>query len=109
MSDKRWKARERATARLLGTTRLPSNGRAQPDIVTATGWAIEHKSCQRLPAWLLRAVDQAAKNAPPGTRPAVVLVARPAPGWPLRRLVALDFEMLAELANGDCSPVDDVT
>ncbi len=73
MTDKRWKARERQTARLLGT--------------------------ERLPLWLLRAVDQAARNALAGTHPAVVLVAQPAPGWPLRRIVVLDFSVFAELVH----------
>ncbi len=101
MTDTRWKARERQTARLLGTERLPSNGRAQPDMVTPSGWSIEHKSVENVPLWLLRAVDQAARDAPPGARPATVLVCQPAPGWPLRRLVVMDFAAFAELAGAD--------
>jgi hypothetical protein len=91
MSRSRWKRRERETARLLGTERLPSNGRAQPDII-AGGWAVEHKSRETLPAWLTSALDQAARNAPDGTRPVMVLTAGQGPGRPLRSVVVLRFE-----------------
>jgi hypothetical protein len=86
----RWKRRERATARLLGTERVPSNGHAQPDIVTG-GWAVEHNSRETLPVWLTRAVDQARRNAGDGCTPAVVLAAGQGAGRPLRRVVLLDF------------------
>ena len=72
MPDKRWKHLERETARELGAERLPSNGRAQPDII-AGRLAIEHKARQILPKWLLAVWEQATRNARAGQTPLLVL------------------------------------
>jgi hypothetical protein len=89
MTDKRWKARERATARLLGTKRLPSNGHAQADIHATVGGytlAVEHKSRESLPAWLTEAMAQSVRNAPAGSLPVVAITAGAGPGKPCHRL-----------------------
>lgn len=71
MSDKAWKAQERAAAAALGGHRNPNNGRAQSDI-DAGGYAVEHKARRRLPQWLTRALGQARDSAD-GRVPLVVL------------------------------------
>ena len=75
MADKRWKAAERATAKALGTTRNPSNGRRQNDI-DAGPWAIEHKSTLRPMAFIRNAMHQAiegARKRDEGQTPLVVI------------------------------------
>ena len=74
MSDKTWKATERAIARKLGGERVSKThlGDRSPDVVTA--WlAVEVKHRRELPVWLKAAMSQAARNAGEGQLPVVVL------------------------------------
>ena len=102
MSAQRWKRQEREIARALGAERIPNNGGGQPDIRTPSGWAVQVKTRAELPAWLLAAVDQAARDAGDGERPAVVLseVSQGRKAW---RLVVLDFDTWAA-EIGACEP-----
>jgi hypothetical protein len=90
VSAARWKRQERAVAAALGTRRLPNNGQGQPDI-RAPGWALQVKTRKKLPAWLTEAMTQAARDAGPAERAAVVL-AEVSQGRKARRLVVLTFE-----------------
>lgn len=100
--DKQWKARERQTAALLGTARLPSNGKGQPDLLAQVAGhvlAVEHKSLKGvLPAWLTGALDQAARNAPAATSPVVIVAASAGAGKPCRRVALIDLAHLPALA-----------
>lgn len=88
--DRRWKRHERETATLLGSVRLPSNGRAQPDII-AGPFAVEHKSRETLPQWLASAIAQAQRNAGDGQTPLLILTTPNGRGRKPTRLVVLDF------------------
>lgn len=102
MPDTRWKDRERAAAKLLGTSRPPNNGHAQCDLI-AGRFAVEHKSRESLPVWLIDAVVQAKRNAPDGLTPAVILTASAGQGRMNHRLVVLDLGDLSALLNGEPS------
>ena len=73
--DKAWKRHERAVAKIMGTTRLPSNGHAEcdmvVDLVDGIVLAVEHKSRGVNPGWFLDAIDQSVTNAR-GRMPVVV-------------------------------------
>jgi len=64
----RWKRQEREIAAALGGVRLPNSGRGQPDVL-AGNLAVQVKTRATLPAWLVAALDQAARDAA-ATRPA---------------------------------------
>ena len=95
MSGARWKNQERQVAAALGGRRLPNVGTGQPD-VRLPGWGLQVKTRHELPAWLWAAVDQAARDAGPDERPAVVLNEVRA-GVKARRLVVLDLDHFAAL------------
>lgn len=88
----RWKAHELETAKALGTTRNPSNGRRQNDI-DAGPWAIEHKS-RRTPWRFLRdAMRQAAVGAlTHGSQQTPIVVLYDGVGHERRRWVIMQFE-----------------
>jgi hypothetical protein len=69
---KTWKEHERRTARRLSGIRNGNRGTATSD-VTAGRYAVECKSRKALPAWLLDALNQAARNAGEGQIGIVVL------------------------------------
>ncbi len=73
---KDWKACERRIAELLGGQRIPVTGRQRgdtPDIEHAA-LSIEVKSRKSLPAWLLKALNQAQAASKDGKKiPVVVL------------------------------------
>lgn len=75
MTDKPWKATERAVASRLGGRRVPITGRQRgdtPDV--AHDWlSIEVKHRQSLPRWLTEAMSQAAAGAGLSQLPIVVL------------------------------------
>jgi len=72
VSDRTWKANERAIARRLGGQRVGNRGSNTEDV--AHPWlSIEVKSRRVLPAWLVAAVAQARRNASAGRLPLVVL------------------------------------
>ena len=72
MADKLWKQTERAVARRLGGVRVGPSGKATADVVS--DWlSVEVKTRKTLPAWLLSAIEQAAKNNDDGRLPVVVL------------------------------------
>ena len=79
MTDKRWKANERATFALLGGKRTPITGRQRgdaPDGECGAGWewlCVECKSRQVVPEWLLEGMDQAHAAAKPGQLPVVTV------------------------------------
>ncbi len=95
VSTQRWKRAEREIAAALGGRRLPNTGASQCD-VRAGAWAVQVKTRQELPAWLRAAVEQAARDAGPDERPAVVLC-EVRPRVKARRLVVIDFELFAAL------------
>ncbi len=99
MSAGRWKRAEREIAAALGGRRLPNSGTGQPD-VRLPGFALQIKTRRELPAWLWAAVEQAARDAGPDERPAVVLNEVRA-GVKARRLVVLDFAAFAALIGGE--------
>lgn len=107
MADRAWKAAERRTAALLGTTRIPSRGIAAPDMRTAA-LNVEHKHRKALPAWLTHAVAQAVATA--GGRLPVVVLATSGRGRPTQRYVLLRFDdfvaevMPASERNSDSQP-----
>ncbi|MDP9358321.1 MAG: hypothetical protein M3R02_24145 [Chloroflexota bacterium] len=94
----KWKRQEREIAAVLNGTRLPNSGTGQPD-VRAAGWAVQVKTREAVPGWLWAAVDQAARDASPDERPALVLN-QVTQGRRARRLVVLDFELFAALIAG---------
>ncbi len=102
MSATRWQRQERAIAAALGTRRLPNVGAGQPDC-RCPGWAVQVKTRKELPGWLVAALDQAARDAGAGERPAVVLSAV-SQGRKARRLVVLDFEDWRALVAPDERP-----
>lgn len=58
MTDRVWKAAERAIAKALGGRRVGPTGDSTADVVTP--WlSVEVKERKRLPAWLLEAMQQA--------------------------------------------------
>ena len=75
MTDKSWKATERAIAARLGGERCPVSGRQRGDVPdVAHQWlAIECKHRQTLPAWLKDAMAQARAAAHDGRLPVAVL------------------------------------
>jgi len=72
MTDKTWKAAERAIARVLAGVRVGPTGEATPDV--ESDWlSVEVKTRKRLPDWLLEAMQQAHANRR-GDRLAVVIL-----------------------------------
>ena len=75
MSDKLWKATERAVAAILGGVRIPITGRQRgdaPDILHP--WlSPEVKHRERLPLWLHDAMAQAVASANSDQLPVVIL------------------------------------
>ena len=98
----RWKNAERQIAAALGGQRLPNNGRGQPDVV-AGPFRCQVKTTKALPAWLVAAVEQAARDAGADGVPVVVLneVRR---GVKARRLVVLDLDDFRRLTVADIPP-----
>ena len=99
MSGQSWKREERTIAAALGGHRNPNNGRAQSD-VTAPRFAVECKKRRSLPAWLLRAAEQARAGATAAQTPITVLSLAPRPGVPIRRFVLLDWGDWHAVVNG---------
>ena len=75
MSDKRWKATERAVAARLGGRRVPITGRQRGDVpdVQHDWLSVEVKHRSKLPAWLHDAMSQAVAAQREGQLPVVVL------------------------------------
>jgi hypothetical protein len=75
LSDKAFKATERATARLLGGVRVPVTGRQRgsaPDVEHP--WlSVECKHRKSLPAWILDAMAQARAAAREDQLPVAIL------------------------------------
>ncbi len=78
---------------------MPNSGTGQPD-VRLPGWGLQIKTKTALPAWLWAAVDQAARDAGPDERPAVILN-QVSQGRRARRLVVLDLELFAALIGAE--------
>jgi hypothetical protein len=72
MGDTAWKASERILASRLGGRRTGPSGRAGPDVV-ADWLQVEVKTRRTLPAWLLRALQQARVGCPEYRLPIVIL------------------------------------
>ena len=68
--------------------------------------ALQVKTRETLPGWLWAAVDQAARDAGPDERPAVVLNAV-AQGRKARRLVVLDLDHFAALIGSEARRLGD--
>ena len=75
MTDRPWKATERAIAERLGGERVPITGRQRGDVPdVAHDWlSIECKHRQALPAWLKGALAQARAAARGSQLPVAVL------------------------------------
>ena len=99
MSGSSWKAEERRIAAALGGRRNPNNGRAQSDVSSAL-FGVECKKRRSLPAWLLRATQQARAGCTGAQTPVTVLSLAPGPGVPIRRFVVLEWRDWLALANG---------
>jgi hypothetical protein len=99
MSIPRWKRQEREIARSLGTERLPDGEAGRPDC-RLPGWAIHIKTRATAPAWLWRALDQAARDSGEGEYPAVIL-SHVSQGKKARRVVLLDFAHFRALVAGE--------
>jgi hypothetical protein len=94
MGEPRWKAHERAVARLLGGARQPNTGRRGPDALSPI-WAIEVKTRRTLPKWLIAAMGQAQEAAKAtGRLPLVVLTHAPGRGRRAQRYALLPLETL---------------
>ena len=99
-TTQRWKRQEREIAAALGGVRLPNSGRGQPDVL-AGNVCVQVKTRATLPAWLVAALDQAARDAAatgPEAVPMVVLSAVRA-GRKARRVVVLDLDTLIALSG----------
>ena len=98
---KDWKVCERRIAELLGGQRVPITGRQRgdtPDIEHAA-LSIEVKSRKSLPAWLLKALNQAQAASNDGKKmPVVVLHQDHAPY--AHSLVVLKLKDFADHLNG---------
>jgi hypothetical protein len=98
---KDWKQAERRIAELLGGQRIPVTGRQRgdtPDIEHAA-LSIEVKSRKSLPAWLLKALNQAQAASRDGKKmPVVVLHQDHAPY--AHSLVVLKLKDFADHLNG---------
>lgn len=69
-----WKHCERKIAQLVGGKRVPVSGRHEQSAdIEHPALAIEVKARKQLPAWLLRAMEQAEASADDGRIPVVVL------------------------------------
>lgn len=79
---------------MLGTTRIPSTGMADPDII-AHGFAIEHKYTQNIPKWFQDYWDQAVRNKH-DLKPMVVISRA---GKPAQRWAVVDLKDLVELLD----------
>ena len=89
---KRWKNHELETAKALGTTRNPSNGRRQNDI-DAGPFAIEHKSTLRPMAFIRNAMHQAIEGAiKHATNQTPIVVIYSGKGHERERYVVMRFE-----------------
>jgi len=99
-SPQRWKRQEREIAAALGGVRLPNGGRSQPDVI-AGNLAVQVKTRATLPAWLIAALDQAARDAAAAGLDAVpvVVLSGVSTGRKARRLVVLDLDAFAALAG----------
>lgn len=95
MSDTRWKRHERVIAERLGGRRLPNSGAGQPDVL-AGRLAVQVKTRQALPTWLVAAIEQATRDASAGMTP-VVARCEARQGVQTRRLVVLDLDHFAAL------------
>jgi len=75
MTDKPWKATERAIAARLGGRRVPITGRSRGDVpdVRCDWLAVEVKLRRHLPGWLKTAMQQAVAAAGVSQLPIVVL------------------------------------
>ena len=75
MSDKAWKATERAVAAMIGGKRVPITGRQRGDVpdIQHPWLSPEIKHRQTLPAWIHDAISQAIAAAKSDQLPIVVL------------------------------------
>ena len=101
---KDWKACERRIAELLGGQRIPITGRQRgetPDIEHAT-LSIEVKSRKSLPAWLLKALNQAQAASKDGKKMPVVVLHQDHALY-AHSLVVLKLKDFADHLNGGMS------
>ena len=96
MPDAPWKAAERAIAARLGGSRVGPTGRDSPDVL-AGELAVEVKTRQMMPRWLLAALEQATANAR-GRVPVVVLHQERSPHS--RDLVLLSLSAFEQIVGG---------
>ena len=78
MPEKQWKTQERRVARLLNARRNPSGDPGAPDAENPS-LAIEVKTQQELPQYLVNATLQSRRKAKEGQLPIVVLVGMSSP------------------------------
>lgn len=100
-----WKRRERVIAEKFGTQRIPSSGRAYPDIIVQPGeqrahpgLAIEAKCWSGIQPRFWEALAQARKNAPDEMVPvAVIAESNRVRGRKPRYAVVMDLDAFAAL------------
>ena len=102
--SQRWKANERAVARLIGGRRVIEKGQATEDVHHSL-LSVEAKTRETLPLWIWLAVDQARANSPRGRCPTVFLHEKNGK----RRLVLMDSRDFLGLlgARSDSSDGDE--
>lgn len=108
MTDRPWKATERAIAAHLGGRRVPITGRERGDVPdVAHSWlAIECKHRQALPEWLKDALAQARAAARDGQLPVAILhEAGERHGKDIVCLSLADFEAWFGAPGSDAEPV----
>jgi hypothetical protein len=96
MASSKWKRNERVAARMLGTERIPSNGKPQPDYIIE-GFSIESKERKSLPALFKSAMAQAERNKVEGTAPMLVMQEARGPGFPVQRYAVIPMQAFVDL------------
>lgn len=105
MPSQQWKKRELAIGKRFGVQRIPSMGKALPDLRVPPGeqrahggLAIESKTWSGIPPRFWEALEQARRNASDGEIPvAVISESNKVRGRKPRFAVVLDFDAFADL------------
>lgn len=109
MPNEQWKKRERTIGKRLGTQRIPSSGRATPDLRLPpgeakphNGLAIESKCWSGIQPRFWDALVQARKNASDNEVPvAIISESNRVKGRTPRFAVVMDFDAFCELFGPD--------
>jgi hypothetical protein len=97
MTDKKWKAHERESAKIIGGKRQPSQGIAAADIIHDR-FLVEHKSTKVIPKWLKEMLAQVFDTKSDLIPLGIVVMHREGKAR-LDRMAVLRLEDLAALTN----------